>query len=215
MAYERIKVRDGRRYRYLVKGIRINGVVKQKVVKYLGPVKPIYRIKKRKKTNASIYVRHLFEQEKEKLNKALHSSNAFVRDRARILLHSSKKLFPKQIAEKISCEARKVRRVIKEFNKNRLKVLERRKAKGAILKFSKEDRQAILLHFYREPREFGYVFTTWTMPRFRKHLIDNIVVDSISIEKIRSIIKKEGAELKRSKRWQYSPDKKFLKKREQ
>lgn len=37
MAFVRVKVIKGRRYRYLVEGIRVDGKVKQKVLKYLGP----------------------------------------------------------------------------------------------------------------------------------------------------------------------------------
>jgi hypothetical protein len=41
------------------------------------------------------------------------------------------------------------------------------------------------------------------------------VVDSISIETLRQMIIKRGAKLKKSKRWQYSPDKEFAKKNTQ
>jgi len=37
-------------------------------------------------------------------------------------------------------------------------------------------------------------------------------VDAISIETLRQILIKRGAKLKKSKRWQYSPDKEFAKK---
>lgn len=39
MAFERIKWRDGRGYRYLVENKRVNGKVVQKVIRYLGVVK--------------------------------------------------------------------------------------------------------------------------------------------------------------------------------
>lgn len=55
------------------------------------------------------------------------------------------------------------------------------------------------------------MLSRWTLPRFRKHLMDSKVVDKISVEKVRQIINKAGAKLKKSKRWQYSPDKDFLK----
>ena len=55
MAYTRIKTINGKSYKYLVTGKRVEGNVQQKVVKYLGPVNPIYKIgKKREKSNASI-----------------------------------------------------------------------------------------------------------------------------------------------------------------
>ena len=213
MAYTRIKTINGKSYKYLVAGKRIDGNVQQKVIKYLGPVNPIYKIgSKRDKTNASVYVRDLTEQEKTELNKAAKSSNAFTRDRAKIILLSSQKLFAKQIAEKLSCEERKVRKAIKDFNKKGLAALQRGKAKGATPKFTNVAKNIILMHFSKSPKDFGLHFTTWTLPRFRKHLIDYNVVESISIETLRQILMKSGAKLERSKRWQYSPDKEFHKK---
>lgn len=215
MVYIRTKVFEERVYRYLVKGVRINGLVKQKVVKYIGPVKPIYKLNKKRKTNASIYVKSITNEEKDKLSQALHSSNAFVRDRARIILHSSKKMSAVAVALKVDCEVRKVRASIKAFNKEGLKALERKKAKGAKQKFSKEGKLAILIHFSKSPREFGEPISSWTLPRFRQHLLKTNVVSAISIETLRQMLIKAGAKLTKSKRWQYSPDKNFLRKRKQ
>ena len=213
MTYIRIKTISGRRYKFLVAGKRVEGKVQQKVVKYLGPVNPIYKIgMKRTKTNASVYARTLTEQEKTELNKATKSSIAFVRDRAKIILLSSQRLFAKQIANKIGCEEKKVRKAIKEFNNKGLKVLQRGKAKGAVPKFTDTTKKVILMHFSKKPSEFGLHFTTWTLPRFKQHLIDFNVVESISIEKLRQLLIGVGAKLERSKRWQYSPDKEFHKK---
>lgn len=211
--YERIKDVGGRKYRYLVRGFRIGDKVMQKVVKYLGPVDPVYKVGKRHKSNASVYVRKLDDEEKAVLKRATKSNNSFVRDRARIILLSSERFFAKQIAEKIGCDAKKVRKAVKSFNKIGLKALQKGKAKGAVPKFTEPVKKIILLHFSKKPRDLGYHFTTWTLPRFRKHLIDQKVVDSISIEKIRQIILEAGAKLKKSKRWQYSPDKDFHKKK--
>jgi len=44
MSYIRIKNINGHKYKYEVKGIRKGDRVLQKVVKYLGPVRPIYDI---------------------------------------------------------------------------------------------------------------------------------------------------------------------------
>lgn len=211
MSYTRIKTISGRKYKYLVSGKRIEGKVVQKVVSYLGPVEPIYKIGKRKKTNASIFVRDLTKEEKKELEKTKKSSDAFARDRAKILLFSEQRLAPSQIADRLGCEARKVRKAIAEFKENGLKALEKGKAKGKKPKFTEEIKKKILEHFSKEPKEYGYAFTVWTLPRFRKHLMDSKVVDKISVEKVRQIINKAGAKLKKSKRWQYSPDKDFLK----
>ena len=216
MTYTRIKTINGRQYKFFVTAKRVNGKVQQKVLKYLGPVNPVYKIgQKRGKSNASIYVRNLSETDKFELKKAVHSPISFVRDRARIILFSSQGYFSKPIANLIGCDRRKVRAVIKIFNKKGIHALVRGKAKGAIPKFDKTKKTIILMHFSQKPAKFNYHFTTWTLPRLRKHLIDYKIVDSISIETVRQILDEAGTKLKKSKRWQYSPDKEFDKKNKQ
>jgi len=214
MTYIEIKEINGKKYKYLRRSIRTGGKIKKITLKCLGPVNPIYRVRNKRKTNASIFVRSISEEEKKKLSLALHSTNAFVRDRAKIILASSEKISAVAIALKINCEARKVREAIRIFNKTGLKVLQRNKARGAKPKFSKEEKLAILIHFSRSPRDFKIPVSYWTLPRLKKHLIEYNLVESISIETLRQILLRAGAKLTKSKRWQYSPDKNFLKKRD-
>ena len=54
------------------------------------------------------------------------------------------------------------------------------------------------MHFSQKPSKFSYHFTTWTLPRLKKHLIEYNVVDSISIERLRQILDEAGARLKMS-----------------
>jgi len=212
MSHIEIHTIKGREYRYEVTNYRIGKKVKHKW-KYIGPIKPV---NKRRNPNAgrkpAIFIRPINEEELKTLETAKKSNDAFTRDRAKILILSSEKLSAKQIAEKVSCEERKIRKAIRAFNEKGLDALQRGKAKGAIPKFDKIKKQIILMHFSKEPRSFGYHFTTWTLPRFQKHLIDYKIVDSISIERLRQIIIQAGGKLKRSKRWQYSSDKDFDKK---
>jgi transposase len=146
------------------------------------------------------------------LKKAIRSSNSFTRDRAKILLLSSKGYYARQIAEKIDCKARKVRNAIHSFNKKGLKALQKGKAKGAKSKFTKEQRAKMLMIASTEPQKLGMHFTTWSLPKLRKYFIEKEIVSSISIETIRCLIKVEGVKLKKSRRRQYSNDPEFDKK---
>jgi len=213
MTYIEIRMIKGKQYKYLRKSVRDGDKVKHITLKYLGPVEPVYKTgQKRGKTNASVYVRELGEIEKLELKHASFSSEAFVRDRAKIIMLSSRGFFAKPIAKSLVCEERKVWNAIKDFNSRGLASLKRKKSPGAPSRFSPETKKIILMHFSKHPKIFNLHFTTWTLPRFTKHLIDYKVVDSISIEKVRQILNEAGARLKRSKRWQYSPDKEFDKK---
>ncbi|MFH1916844.1 MAG: helix-turn-helix domain-containing protein [Nanoarchaeota archaeon] len=212
MAHIEIYKIKGRKYRYEINNYRVGKKVKHKK-KYLGPVDPINN---RKNPNAGrkpvIFIREIKDEEIKILEIAKKSNDAFTRDRAKILFLSSQKNSSKQIAAKLTFDERKVRTAIKTFNLQGLQSLQRRKAPGAIPKFTPTIKQGILMHFSKEPRSFGEAFSTWTLPRFRKHLIEYNVVDNISIEQLRQIIYQAGGKLKRSKRWQYSPDKEFGKK---
>lgn len=215
MSYIEIKNIAGKQYKYLIKSMREGNKIKKVFVKYLGPANPIYKTGKNRKTNASIFARKLSDEEKSKFKLALHSSNAFTKDRAKIVLFSSERMPPSEISKKINCDVRKVRRAIIDFNRGGLKALEKKKAKGAKPKFSEIEKKIILIHFSKNPKDFKVPISYWTIPKFTKHLIDSKVVDSISQDTVKRILKNAGAKLERSKRWQYSPDKNFLKKRMQ
>jgi len=212
MTYIEIKTIHGKKYKYLRKSIRERDKVHHITLKCLGPVDPIYKTGKARKTNASIYVRFLKQDEIKALKKATQSNDGFKRDRARILLLSSKEYFARQIAEKIGCESRKVRNAIKAFNTKGLKAIQRDKAKGAEPKFTKEQKAKMLMVASTEPQKLGMHFTTWSLPKLKKYFIEKEIIDSISIETIRCLLKAEGIKLKKSRRRQYSNDPEFDKK---
>jgi len=212
MTYIEIKTIHGRQYKYLRKSIRDGKKVHHVTIKCLGPVTPIYKTGKSRKTNASIYVRPLEPDVIKTLKTATRSSNVFTRDRAKILLLSSQGYFAKQIAEKISCEARKVRTAIKAFNIKGLKSLERGKAKGAEARITKEQQAKILMTASTEPHRLGLHFTTWSLSKLRTYVIEQKIVDTISIESVRQLLKRERMKLRKSKRFQYSNDPLFAKK---
>lgn len=213
MTYERIKIIKGRKYRYLVRGERINGKVKQKVVKYLGAVEPVKeRRKHRAGRKPSIFARAPTQEEKLVLEKKSRSALAFERDRALILLHSFERKDVKQICERVLREQRMVRRVIKQFNKAGLKVFERKKTKGRKPKFTKEQRAKVLQAVLTEPKKLGLPFVTWSLSKLKAYLVESGIVDSISIEHVRNILHSQNVKLRKSRCWHYSNDPEFSKK---
>jgi transposase len=181
-------------------------------LKYLGPANPVYKIKQKRKSNASVYIRQLKDSEIKEFTIATKSTDAFKRDRAKILLLSSQRYIPREIAERIGCGVRKVRKAIKAFNNIGLKALERGKAKGAPPSFTKEHRAEILQTVSTAPETLGLHFTAWSLPRLKKYLIDTGKVKYICIESIRKILKSQGSDYKKSKKRQYSNDPDFSKK---
>jgi len=156
----------GRKYKYQVTNYRIGDKVRHKK-KYLGPVEPVNKKERRNGggRKPKLYVRELTKEESEILQKRSKSNNAFTHDRAKILLLSSNHLSVKEIAKQSSCELRKVRQAIHSFNQKGIHALQRGKAKGAVPKFTEPTKKIILMHFSKQPKDFGLHFTTWTLPR--------------------------------------------------
>ena len=177
--YERTKIVNGREYRYLVKSVRVGKTVKQNVIKYLGPVDPIYKNEEQKirKSNAWLFARSPTELELQKLKSALKSSSAFTRDRARIILFSISGFQCKEIAGKIGCEIRKVRNAIKKFSHEGLKSLEKGKAPGSIPKFTKEQKAQMLKICAMNPEKLGMHFTTWSLEKLRRYYVEKGILD--------------------------------------
>lgn len=212
MAYLEYKKIKGKLYKYERRSYRIGDKVKH-TSKYLGPAEPVGTRKKGQGRKPEVFVRALSKDEISILQKAKKSGNSFTKDRATVLLLSSDHLSVLEIGKRTNKERRSVAYAIQEFNANGIKALQRGKAKGAAPKFSETTKKVILMHFSKQPKDFGLHFTTWTLPRFREYLMEDKVVDSISIERLRQILDEAGARLKRSKRWQYSPDPEFHKKK--
>lgn len=212
MAYIRTKIIKGRLYKYLVKGIRVGKKVRQKVIKYLGAVESVVKRKKNQGRKPVIFVRELNDEEIIELNRCVRSEDAFKRDRARIILASHSTKSVPEICKVLSKDRKTVVRAIKSFNESGIKSLERKKARGRPPRFTEEHRAKILQTVLTEPRLLGLHFTTWSLHRLKKYLIESDIVDSICIESIRRILTFQNSNYKKSKKRQYSNDPDFSKK---
>lgn len=214
MAYERIKIVKGREYRYLVKGIRESGKVKQKVVKYLGPVKPLNKIQRKKSTGRkpSAFVRKLTEEETQELEKATRSNNSFTKEKAEIILQSAEGRRTSEICKKMQREKRSILEAIKKFNENGLTCLQRGKTTGPKPKFTDEQRAKIIEVVNTDPRKLNKIFTTWSLFKLKTYILENKIIEKISIETLRQILKKGNKKFKKSRKWLYSNDPDFAKK---
>lgn len=211
MAYIEYKRIKGKLYKYERRSYRVGDKIKH-TSKYLGPAEPAVKRRKGQGRKPEVFVRSPSNDELLALKKAKKSSNSFTKDRATVILLSQDHMGVGEISKRTNKERRSIVYAIKEFNAKGINALQQGKAKGAVPKFTGVTKKIILMHFSKQPKDFGLHFTTWTLPRFKKHLADFKVVDSISIERLRQILDTAGARLERSKRWQYSPDPEFSKK---
>lgn len=212
MPFVRIKIIQNKQYKYFVKSERKGREVKQKVVKYVGPVTPIYKIKKIRKSNAHLFARAPSKEEDRLLKNAAASSLAFTRDRARIILLSLDKVPCDRIAEGIQCNRRKVETSINAFNEEGANCLQRKKSTGRPTKFTREQRADALRIATTSPLVLGLPFTTWSLRKLRTYLVKEKIISKISHEAIRLLLRAEGFRIKKSRRFQYSNDPEFAKK---
>lgn len=191
MVFEIIKNIKGRSYRYLVKGIREGKKVRHKFVKYLGPVSPANKRKKSTGRKPSVFVRELTAEEKQQLRQTKRSSNAFARDKAKIILSSAKGKTPKEIAEKLQMDYLSTLKTIRKFNKKGLGVLKRRTSNGRPRSISKEELNDLIETAVKSPRETGLPYSNWTSKLLSKWFLEKYK-KGITPQWIRVLLRRNG-----------------------
>lgn len=152
----------------------------------------------RRKDN--VFVRELGPDELKQLNRIKNSRNSELRERALIILHSHHGKTVPEIQRELLRARNTVLHWIRRFNDYGLTGLENRKPPGAKEKFTVEIRTRIAEIASTEPRELGLRYKSWSLSKLREYLIDQDIIDSISIESVRICLLKENVALKRSAR---------------
>src|SRR5438105_681304 len=112
-----------------------------------------------------LYVRPLSAAEREALETALHSPDAFVLRRAQILLASARSEGVGLIAPLVGFSRQAVRQIIHAFNQQGVAVLERRSTRNHTLSycFDTEAAQRLRHLLHQSPRTFGKGTSVWTL----------------------------------------------------
>ena len=214
MSFVETKIIGGRGYRYERTSYRVGNKIRHKTVRYLGPVEPVNKQHRKKSTGGkpNIFNRRLAREEKKAVWSASKSNDAFMRERAKAIIHSSQGLKVSEICKKMEKEKRSILSAIKRFNMNGLACLQRGKTTGRKPKFTPQQKADILAVVNTDPRKHGKNFTVWSLPKLKEHIIENKIVDQISIETLRQILRKGNKKYKKSRKWLYSNDPNFAKK---
>ena len=152
----------------------------------------------RRKDN--VFVRELSNEELKRLNRIKNSRNSELRERALIILHSYHGKTVPEIQKELLRARNTVLHWIRRFNDYGLHGLENRKPPGAKEKFTPEIRQRISEIAGSDPRDLGLDFKSWSLSKLRAYLMEEGVLDSISIESVRICLLKENVALKRAGR---------------
>jgi transposase len=164
----------------------------------------------------SIFVRTLTTDERQHLQAALRSADAFTLRRAQILLASASGQSPQLIARNLGCTPLSVRNAIHAFAAEGLACLRekssRPKTARPLLVPDHADQLRLLLHL--SPRLYGFARSTWTLAQVaqvchRRGWTPRV----LSIESIRHAVERLGVSWQRAKHWITSPDPAYARKK--
>lgn len=204
MSHIEIYTIDGRKYRYQITNYRVGKKVKHKK-KYIGPVEPANRKRNEKRERKPrLIARELSNEENSFVKKSLRHSGSYVKDRARIVQLSSNGDKVKQICEKLKFDRKKVETVIRNFNKQGLKIFERKKNPGRNRRITKEERALIISYLNTHPEKLGRHYNNWSHKKISAYAKEQGIV--ISPSQVGRIIKADEIKYKKKRGKMYSDD---------
>ncbi len=150
----------------------------------------------------ALYVRPLSDEERETLQSLAKSDDAIQARWAQIILLSSSGIGVPKIADTLGVSAATVRARIKAFNEHGLSALERSASPGRPVTISPSlgDKLAAVMR-EREPRDFGWADTGWTLDLLVKVATLEGWVESISREGVRLALRKSKHSYRKLKDW--------------
>ncbi len=146
-----------------------------------------------------LYARPLLPDERRQLLQMQRNPNPQIATRAQIILLSADERYRvPEISTKVKLGADKVRKWIHRFNAHGIKGLTNRDFKpGPPPKFRGATRHRIIEIAQTPPRQLGLLFSTWTLHNLKRYLTEEGVVDHISHETLRKILREAEVDWRR------------------
>jgi len=156
-------------------------------------------------------VRELVNDEGNRLLRIVRRSSGSVVTwrRAQMVLLSAQGMDVAQIAKAAFTSADRVREVVNNFNDDGFDSLYPRYAGGRPPTFTLPERQQIKKVALSRPVDHGLPFSTWSLTKLAEFLVAEGVVDDISHEGLRAVLKDEGVSFQVIKTWKQSNDPDF------
>jgi transposase len=123
-----------------------------------------------------------------------------------MILLSAQGMDPARIAEVTFTSPDRVRDVIHNFNADGFDSLYPKYRGGRPPTFTLPQRREMKKIAKSKPAEHGLPFSTWSLAKLADFLVAEGVVDDISIEGLREILRAEGVSFQRIKTWKHSRD---------
>lgn len=157
----------------------------------------------------SVFVPRLSPSQARRLQEIMRrgASDYVTVRRAQIVLLSAQRESPARIARAVRSTPEHVRAVIHAFNDAGLGTLKPRwYLEGRPRTFGEETRARIVEIACARPKDVGAPFTEWSLSKLQAFLMEEGVVEEISLESIRRILAEEEISYQRLKTWKQSPD---------
>jgi transposase len=141
-----------------------------------------------------VQVREISNDEGNKLLRIVRRSSGSVVTwrRAQMVLLSAQGMDPSGIAEVTFTSADRVRDVVHNFNADGFDSLKPKYAGGRPPKFTLAQRQEIKRAALARPADHGLPFSVWSLSKLADFLVAEGVVDDISHEGLRTLLREEG-----------------------
>jgi transposase len=155
-----------------------------------------------------VQVRELTNDEGRRLLSIIRrGSGSVVRwRRAQIVLWSAQRMDVPAIARIAFTSEDRVREVIHNFNDDGFDSLDARYAGGRPPKFTFPQRQRIKKLALSRPSDHDLPFSTWSLSKLAEFVVAEGVVDDISLEGLRALLREEGVSFQRLKTFKVSND---------
>jgi transposase len=134
--------------------------------------------------------------------------------RAQMVLLSAQGMDASGIAKVAFTSEDRVRDVIRNFNADGFSSLYPKYKGGRPPKFTLAQRREVKKTARASPADFGLPFSTWSLSKLAEFLVAEGVVDDISHEGLRILLREEGVTFQRLKTWKASKDPHYAEKKE-
>ncbi len=158
-----------------------------------------------------IRVREITNEEGNRLLRIVRRSTGSVVTwrRAQMVLLSAQMMDVAQIAEVTFTSRDRVREVLHNFNADGFDSLYPRYSGGRPPTFTLPQRHQIKKVALSRPQDHDLPFSTWSLAKLADFLVDEGVVEDISHEGLRSVLREEGVSFQALKTWKTSTDPDF------
>jgi transposase len=157
-----------------------------------------------------VFVRPLLDEERAELSRIGSRTRESVRLRRAMIVQMSSQDRPvPDIVALTGFSEEYVRKVIHDFNDHGLDALDPKWSGGRPPTFTEGVRRKIRNLALTRPNDLGLPFTCWSLSKLAEQLIERGVVETISLERLRQILRGYGITFQRTKTFKASPDPEF------